>query len=89
MTKTATKEKKENTTNKNLMFINKVKINNDNTAAIYYRTTCDSNAQEVFYQGKDEVTEEFKKSVSEYFTRLYKCRSETRTRHFKNVYECN
>ena len=62
MTKTATKEKKENTTNKNLMFINKVKINNDNTAAIYYRTTCDSNAQEVFYQGKDEVNEEFKKA---------------------------
>ncbi len=63
MTKTAaaTKEKKDATTNSKQMFINKVKINNDNTASIYYRTTCDSNAQEVYYQGKEEVTEEFKK----------------------------
>ncbi len=62
MTKTtaATKEKKDATTNSKQMFINKVKINNDNTASIYYRTTCDSNAQEVCYQGKEEVTEEFK-----------------------------
>ncbi len=62
MTKTtaATKEKKDATTNSKQMFINKVKINNDNTASIYYRTTCDSNAQEVYYQGKEEVTEEFK-----------------------------
>lgn len=47
------------------MFINKVKINNDKTAAIYYRTTCDSNAQEVFYQGKEEVTEEFLKAFQD------------------------
>lgn len=59
-TKTAVKEKKDATTNSNQMFINKVKINNDNTASIYYRTTCDSNAQEVYYQGKEEVTEDFK-----------------------------
>lgn len=62
MTATAAKEKKENTTNKNLMFINKVKLNNDGTAAIYYRTSCDNNAQEVFYQGKEGVTEEFLKT---------------------------
>lgn len=62
MTKTAaaTKEKKDSTTNSKQMFINKIKINNDNTASIYYRTTCDSNAQEVYYQGKEEVTEDFK-----------------------------
>lgn len=59
-TKTAVKEKKDATTNSKQMFINKVKINNDNTASIYYRTTCDSNAQEVHYQGKEEVTEDFK-----------------------------
>lgn len=59
MTKTALKEKKESTTAANQMFINKVKINNDKTAEIYYRTTCDSNAKEVFYKGKEEVTEEF------------------------------
>ena len=59
-TKTAVKEKKDATTNSKQMFINKVKINNDNTASIYYRTTCDSNAQEVYYQGKEEVTEDFK-----------------------------
>lgn len=62
MAKTAVKEKEENTTIGNQMFINKVKINNDNTATINYRTTCDSNAKEVFYQGKEEVTEEFKKA---------------------------
>lgn len=59
-TKTAVKEKKDATTNSKQMFINKVKINNDNTASIYYRTTCDSNAQAVYYQGKEEVTEDFK-----------------------------
>lgn len=59
-TKTAVKEKKDATTNSKQMFINKVNINNDNTASIFYRTTCDSNAQEVYYQGKEEVTEEFK-----------------------------
>lgn len=54
-TKTAVKEKKDATTNSKQMFINKVKINNDNTASIYYRTTCDSNAQEVYYQGKKKL----------------------------------
>lgn len=62
MAKTAVKEKEENTTSSNQMFINRVKINNDNTAAINYRTTCDSNAKEVLYQGKEEVTEDFKKA---------------------------
>lgn len=61
-TSAATKEKKSSTTNSKQMFINSVKINNDNTSTIYYRTTCDSNAQEVYYTGKEEVTEEFKKA---------------------------
>lgn len=58
-TATATKEKSNKTTNTKQMFINKIKINNDNTASIEYRTTCDSNAQEVIYSGKEEVTEKF------------------------------
>ena len=54
------KEKKDATTSRKQMFIHKVTINSDNTASIYYKTTCDSNAQEVYYTGKEEVTEEFK-----------------------------
>lgn len=61
----ATAAKEKNTTkSQNLMFINKVKLNNDGTAAIYYRTSCDSNSKEVFFQGKEEVTEEFKTTFS-------------------------
>jgi len=61
MTNTAAKEKENNTTNaKNEMFIVKVKLNNDNTAAIFYRTSTDKDAKEVYYTGKDQVTEDFK-----------------------------
>ena len=56
---TAEKTKKENITKTEQMFINRVKLNSDGTATINYRTTCDSSAQEVFYQGKEETTEEF------------------------------
>ena len=35
MAQTATKEKKSSTTNSKQMFINSVKINNDNTSTIY------------------------------------------------------
>lgn len=61
-TQTATKTQKDKSANAEQMFINKVKLKNDGTAAIYYRTTCDSNAQEVYFQGKDEVTEDFKRA---------------------------
>ena len=64
-TQTVTKEKKDKSANKKQMFINKVKLNNDGTAAIYYRTTCDHNAQEVYFQGKDEVTEDFKRAFQD------------------------
>lgn len=47
---------KDNTASKNQMFIIKVKINNDGTAAINYRTSCDNDTKEVYYQGKDGVT---------------------------------
>lgn len=61
MTKTASKEKETGTTNaKNEMFIVKVKLNNDNTAAIFYRTSTDKDAKEVYYTGKDQVAEDFK-----------------------------
>lgn len=59
-TQTIQKEQDNKTPSSNQIFIQKVKINSDNTAKIYYRTTCDSNAQEVCYQGKEEVTEDFK-----------------------------
>lgn len=66
MTKAALKEKEENTSNsKNQMFINKVKINNDNTAVISFRTSNDLSAQEVTFIGKEQVTEDFAKTFQE------------------------
>lgn len=62
MTKTNTKEKSESTNKVEGMFIIKVKLNNDNTASIFYRTSTDKEAKEVYYTGKDQVTEEFKKA---------------------------
>lgn len=62
MTKTNTKEKSESTNKVEGMFIVKVKLNNDNTASIFYRTSTDKEAKEVYYTGKDQVTEEFKKA---------------------------
>lgn len=62
MTKTNTKEKTESTNKVEGMFIVKVKLNNDNTASIFYRTSTDKEAKEVYYTGKDQVTEEFKKA---------------------------
>lgn len=61
MTKTNTKEKQNSTTKVEGMFIVKVKLNTDNTASIIYRTSTDKEAKEVYYTGKDQVTEEFKK----------------------------
>ena len=62
MTKTAAKEKetKNEGVKKNEFYINRLKINNDGLAEIFYRTSTDSAAQEVYYKGKDPVTEEFK-----------------------------
>lgn len=64
---------KDNTASKNQMFIIKVKINNDGTAAINYRTSCDNDTKEVYYQGKDSVTEEFKKIFQETVNGLIGC----------------
>lgn len=64
---------KDNTASKNQMFIVKVKINNDGTAAINYRTSCDSDTKEVYYQGKDDVTEEFKNIFQETVNGLIGC----------------
>ena len=64
---------KDNTASKNQMFIVKVKINNDGTAAINYRTSCDSDTKEVYYQGKDGVTEEFKNIFQETVNGLIGC----------------
>ena len=61
-TQTATKTQKDKSANTEQMFINKVKLKNDDTAEICYRTTNDNNAQEVHFQGKDEVTEDFKRA---------------------------
>lgn len=67
MAKSATleKESKSTTTNSNQTFIEKIKITNDNTAVIRYRTSNDNNAQEVIFTGKEEITEEFKKIFQE------------------------
>jgi hypothetical protein len=43
---------KDNKASKNQMYIVKVKINNDGTAAINYRTSCDSDTKEVFLSRK-------------------------------------
>lgn len=61
-TQTVTKTQKDKSANAEQMFINKVKLKNDGTAEIYYRTTNDNNAQEVYFQGKDEVTDDFKRA---------------------------
>lgn len=66
MTNIALKEKEENTTNtQNQMFINKIKINNDNTAIISFKTSNDLSAQEVIFTGKDPITESFAKTFQE------------------------
>ena len=44
------------------MFIQKVKVNNDNTATIVYKTSNDLSAQEVNFTGKDQITEDFAKA---------------------------
>lgn len=61
---TAVKEKetKEPTQSKDMIFINNIKINNDGTARIYYRTSNDNSAKEVYYNGKEPITEEFGKA---------------------------
>lgn len=59
MAKTNLKEKEENTVKSGEIFINRIKINNDNTASIYYRTATDDSAKEVYYSGKDQITEKF------------------------------
>lgn len=64
-TQTATKTQKDKSANTEQMFINKVKLKNDGTAEIYYRTTNDNNTREVYFKGKDEVTEDFKRAFQE------------------------
>lgn len=59
---TKEKETKEPTQTKDLIFINNIKINNDGTARIYYRTSNDKSAKEVYYNGKEPITEEFAKA---------------------------
>lgn len=65
MAKTAIKEQNENTTKSNVIFINKVKLNKDNTAVICYKKSTDACADEGTYTGRQEVTEEFKKCFNE------------------------
>lgn len=81
MTKTAVKEKESTTQSKNLMFIQKVKVNNDNTATIVYKTSNDLSAQEVNFTGKDQITEDFakafQKTVSGFINCIPKLASET------------
>ena len=62
---TKEKETKEPTQTKDLIFINNIKINNDGTARIYYRTSNDKSAKEVYYNGKEPITEEFAKAFQD------------------------
>lgn len=73
MTQTAAKEKENKTQSKNLMFIQRIKINNDNTATIFYKTSNDLSAQEVSYTGKDQITEEFSKAFQNTVTGFTSC----------------
>lgn len=60
MAKTKTKTSEENTPKATgEMFIENVKLNNDNTCTIFYKTSTDKEAKEVYYSGKDPVTQEF------------------------------
>lgn len=61
MTKTAVKETTKDSTNqKGMVFIQKVKINPDNTAKIWYKKSDDLFQEERTASGQDQVTEEFK-----------------------------
>ena len=42
-----------------MIFINRIKVENNGTAAINYRTSNDKSAKEVYYKGKNPITEEF------------------------------
>ena len=42
-----------------MIFINRIKVENNGTAAINYRTPNDKSAKEVYYKGKNPITEEF------------------------------
>lgn len=59
MAQTAQKTTNDTTASSNILFINKVKINNDGTAAINFSSSSAQNAQEVAFQGKEEVTKDF------------------------------
>ena len=76
MAQTAAKEKESTTQSKNLMFIQKVKVNNDNTATIFYKTSNDLSAQEVSFTGKDQITEEFSKAFQNAVTGFTSCITE-------------
>lgn len=73
MAQTAAKEKESTTQSKNLMFIQKVKVNNDNTATIFYKTSNDLSGQEVSFTGKDQITEEFSKAFQNAVTGFTSC----------------
>lgn len=63
MAKTAAKGNEEQTPKqKNGMYIVRVQLKNDNTASIFYRTSTDKDAKEVYYSGKEQVTDDFKKT---------------------------
>ena len=63
MAKTVEKEKKSDSTNtKGMIFIQKVKINPDNTAKVWYKKSDDLFQEERTASGQDQVLEEFSKA---------------------------
>ena len=63
MAKTAEQAKRNDSTNtKGMIFIQKVKINPDNTAKVWYKKSDDLFQEERTASGQDQVTEEFSKA---------------------------
>ena len=49
----------------NMIFINRIKMENDGTASINYKVSNEVNAKEVSFRGKEQVTTEFSKLFQE------------------------
>ncbi len=58
-TQTIQKEQNNKTPSSNQIFIQKVKINSDNTAKIWYKQSNDLWSEERTFTGKDQITEDF------------------------------
>lgn len=67
MTKTNVLEKEQDKKGQtpDMIFINRIKMQADGTAAINYRTSNDKEAREVYFKGREQVTDEFSKKFQD------------------------